>query len=126
MQNNTDNHQNPQNPINLVPEGMGATKCLSFQVGNEISINEIARIAKTDAKTTTKYLDLLEKSLFFARSEIFRATCEMKYQKNQWRAYGHCVQMDKFPPNHASFVERAYQQVNFTVIHKDNYLDFLL
>jgi len=36
-------------------------KCLAFQVGNEVSINEIARTAKTDAKTAAKYIDLLEK-----------------------------------------------------------------
>lgn len=36
-------------------------KCLAFQVGGEVSINEIARTAKTDAKTAVRYIDLLEK-----------------------------------------------------------------
>ena len=36
-------------------------KCLAFQVGSEVSVNEIARTVKTDVKTVGKYLDLLEK-----------------------------------------------------------------
>src|SRR3989338_2102844 len=36
-------------------------KCLSFQVGNEVSLNEIARTAKTDVKTVIRYIDVLEK-----------------------------------------------------------------
>lgn len=46
-------------------------KCLAFQVGNEISINEIARTAKTDAKTAAKYLDLLEKMFIVRRIRGF-------------------------------------------------------
>ena len=41
-------------------------KCLAFQIGGEVSINEIARTAKTDAKTAARYLDLLEK-MFIVR-----------------------------------------------------------
>jgi len=36
-------------------------KCLAFQVGNEVSLNEIATIVKRDVKTVGRYLDLLEK-----------------------------------------------------------------
>lgn len=36
-------------------------KCLAFQVGSEVSLNEIARTVKTDAKTVTRYVDVLEK-----------------------------------------------------------------
>lgn len=36
-------------------------KCLAFQLGGEVSVNEIARTAKTDVKTAGRYLDLLEK-----------------------------------------------------------------
>ncbi|MEX0935070.1 MAG: ATP-binding protein [Candidatus Paceibacterota bacterium] len=37
------------------------TKCLAFQVGGEVSLNEIADTVKTDVKTVGRYLDLLEK-----------------------------------------------------------------
>jgi predicted AAA+ superfamily ATPase len=37
------------------------TKCLAFQIGSEVSMNEVARTAKTDAKTAARYVDLLEK-----------------------------------------------------------------
>ncbi len=40
---------------------MDITRCISFQVGNEISVNEIAQTVKTDVKTVGRYLDLLEK-----------------------------------------------------------------
>ncbi len=36
-------------------------KCLSFQVGHEVSLNEIARTVKTDVKTVDRYIDVLEK-----------------------------------------------------------------
>jgi len=37
------------------------TRCLAFQVGGEVSLNEIARTVKTDVKTVGRYLDILEK-----------------------------------------------------------------
>lgn len=37
------------------------TKCLAFQVGNEVSYNEIAKIVGTNVKTVARYIDLLEK-----------------------------------------------------------------
>lgn len=36
-------------------------KCLAFQVGSEVSLNEISKTVKTDVKTVGRYLDLLEK-----------------------------------------------------------------
>lgn len=38
------------------------TKCLAFQVGNEVSYNEIAQTVRTDVKTVQRYIDVLEKS----------------------------------------------------------------
>lgn len=38
------------------------TRCVAFQIGNEVSYNEIANIAGCDQKTVKKYLDLLEKT----------------------------------------------------------------
>ncbi|MCU0653091.1 MAG: ATP-binding protein [Candidatus Pacebacteria bacterium] len=40
---------------------LDVTKCMAFQIGGEVSINEVAQTAKTDAKTAARYLDLLEK-----------------------------------------------------------------
>lgn len=37
------------------------TRAIAFQVGNEVSINEIAVIVKADVKTVGRYLDVLEK-----------------------------------------------------------------
>ena len=50
---------------------LGVAKCLAFQVGNEVSINEVARTAKTDAKTAAKYIDLLEKMFIVKRIRGF-------------------------------------------------------
>lgn len=36
-------------------------KCLAFQVGNEVSLNEIAKTVKSDIKTVSRYIDVLEK-----------------------------------------------------------------
>jgi len=37
------------------------TRCLAFQIGNEVSCNEIAKTVKTDVKTVQRYIDVLEK-----------------------------------------------------------------
>lgn len=50
---------------------MDIAKCLAFQVGNEVSINEVARTARTDAKTAAKYIDLLEKMFIIKRIRGF-------------------------------------------------------
>ena len=50
---------------------LDVAKCLAFQVGGEVSINEIARTAKTDAKTAARYLDLLEKMFIIRRVRGF-------------------------------------------------------
>src|SRR3989338_56956 len=36
-------------------------RCLAFQVGNEVSLNEIANTVKSDVKTVGRYIDVLEK-----------------------------------------------------------------
>jgi len=36
-------------------------RCLAFQVGGEVSFNEIAKIVKSDVKTVQRYIDVLEK-----------------------------------------------------------------
>lgn len=36
-------------------------KCLAFQVGNEVSLNEIAKTVQRDVKTVGRYIDALEK-----------------------------------------------------------------
>lgn len=56
--------RSPDTLLNIV-------KCLAFQVGNEVSINEVARTSGTDVKTTAKYLDLLEKMFIVRRVRGF-------------------------------------------------------
>lgn len=50
---------------------LNIAKCLAFQVGNEVSINEVAKTAGTDVKTTAKYLDLLEKMFIIRKVRGF-------------------------------------------------------
>lgn len=40
---------------------LNVVKCLAFQVGNEVSLHEIANTVQTDAKTVGRYIDILEK-----------------------------------------------------------------
>jgi len=56
--------RSPDTLLNIV-------KCLAFQVGSEVSINEVAKTAKTDVKTTAKYIDLLEKMFIIKRVRGF-------------------------------------------------------
>jgi uncharacterized protein len=50
---------------------LNIAKCIAFQVGNEVSINEVAKTARTDAKTAAKYLDLLEKMFIIKKVRGF-------------------------------------------------------
>ena len=50
---------------------LSITKCLAFQVGNEVSINEVAKTSGTDVKTTAKYIDLLEKMFIIKKVSGF-------------------------------------------------------
>jgi predicted AAA+ superfamily ATPase len=43
------------------------TKCLAFQIGNEVSHNEIAKIVGANVKTVARYIDLLEKMFIVKR-----------------------------------------------------------
>jgi hypothetical protein len=42
-------------------------RCLAFQVGSEVSINEIGRTVGADAKTVARYIDLMEKMFIIVR-----------------------------------------------------------
>jgi len=46
---------------------MDITRCLAFQVGNEVSVNEIAKTIGRDTKLVGRYLDLLEKMFVVKR-----------------------------------------------------------
>lgn len=46
-------------------------KCVAFQVGNELSLNEISVTVKTDVKTVGRYLDLLEKMFIIKKVRGF-------------------------------------------------------
>ncbi|MDO8430656.1 MAG: ATP-binding protein [Candidatus Taylorbacteria bacterium] len=50
---------------------LSITKCIAFQVGNEVSVSEVAKTAGTDVKTTAKYLDLLEKMFIIKKVRGF-------------------------------------------------------
>jgi predicted AAA+ superfamily ATPase len=63
-------------------------KLLAFQVGNEVSLNELATSLKIDVKTVDRYLDLLEKNFIinpvggFSRNLRSEITSKKKYYFN--------------------------------------------
>jgi predicted AAA+ superfamily ATPase len=60
-------------------------RMLAFQVGNEVSLNELSTMLKIDVKTVGRYLDLLEKSFIiiplggFSRNLRSEITTKKKY-----------------------------------------------
>lgn len=42
-------------------------RALAYQVGNEVSYNEIAQLAGADNQTVEKYIDLMEKAFIIHR-----------------------------------------------------------
>src|SRR3989344_1357776 len=60
---------------------LNIAKCLAFQIGNEVSINEVAQTAGTDTKTTAKYLDLLEKMFVIKKVRGFSRNLRTEISK---------------------------------------------
>lgn len=56
-------------------------KCLAFQVGNEVSLNEIAISVNTDVKTVGRYLDLLEKMFIIKKVRGFNRNLRNEISK---------------------------------------------
>ncbi|MHC1738728.1 MAG: ATP-binding protein [Ignavibacteriaceae bacterium] len=56
-------------------------KLLAFQVGNEVSINELATQVHLDTKTVQKYIDLLEKSFVIQRLTPFNRNLRKEISK---------------------------------------------
>jgi len=56
-------------------------KLLAFQVGNEVSINELAAQVHLDTKTVHKYIDLLEKSFVIQRLTPFNRNLRKEISK---------------------------------------------
>ncbi len=57
------------------------TKCLAFQIGNEVSQNEIANTVKTDVKTVGRYLDVLEKMFVIKKVRGFNRNLRNEISK---------------------------------------------
>lgn len=64
------------------------TKLLAFQIGNQISYNELANKLNVDVKTIIKYLDLLEKSFIITSLTPFSRNLRSEInQKNKYYFY---------------------------------------
>ncbi len=47
------------------------TKALAFQVGNEVSLNEISKLVQADLKTVQRYINILEKTFVIKKVSAF-------------------------------------------------------
>jgi len=56
-------------------------KLLSFQVGNEVSLNEIAQQVRLDVKTINRYLDILEKTFVIKKITAFSRNLRKEISK---------------------------------------------
>ena len=57
------------------------TKCLAFQLGNEVSFSEIARTVHTDVKTVQRYVDLLEKTFIVKKVHAYSGNLRNEISK---------------------------------------------
>ncbi|HNR81517.1 MAG TPA: ATP-binding protein [Candidatus Pacearchaeota archaeon] len=64
---------------------LDVVKCLAFQIGGEVSVNEIAQTAKADNKTVSRYLDLLEK--MFVIKKVRGFSCNLRSEISQKAKY---------------------------------------
>jgi hypothetical protein len=58
-------------------------KLLAFQIGNEVSLNELANNLNIDAKTVARYLDLLEKTFIIKSLPGYRRNLRTTVYKKQ-------------------------------------------
>lgn len=58
-------------------------KLLAFQIGNEVSLNELAKQLGIDVKTVQRYIDLLEKSFVIVRLGAFSRNLRKEIAKKQ-------------------------------------------
>jgi len=58
-------------------------KALAYQIGNQVSSNELAQICKIDSKTIDKYLSLLEKSFIIFRLNSFSRNIRNEFKKSK-------------------------------------------
>lgn len=58
-------------------------KALAYQIGNQVSSNELAQICKIDSKTIDKYISLLEKSFIIFRLNSFSRNIRNELRKSK-------------------------------------------
>ncbi|MFC2129949.1 ATP-binding protein [Bacteroidota bacterium] len=58
-------------------------QALSFQVGNEVSYNELSNLVGADKETVEKYIDLLEKAYVIFRLQSFRRNLRNEIKKSR-------------------------------------------
>lgn len=59
------------------------TEALSWQVGNEVSYSELARLLETTKETVMAYLDILEQGLIFYRLYSYRKNLRQELNRSQ-------------------------------------------
>lgn len=64
---------------------LDVVKCLVFQVGNEVSLHEIARTVQVDTKTVGRYIDVLEKIFVIKKSRGF--SCNLRNEISKKAKY---------------------------------------
>ncbi len=110
-------------------------RLLAFQIGSEVSINELATNVKLDAKTVARYLDILEKAfIIFSISGFSRNIRKEITKKNKYYFYDLGVRnslIQNFNPlsirndignlwENFLVIERIKKQ-NYTNIYSNNY-----
>ena len=102
-------------------------RALAFQIGQEVSFNEIAQLVGTDAKTVAKYIDILEKAfVVFTRMSYARNLRNelKKSRKVFFRDLGirNFILGDWRPLDARSEDERGHLWENYFISERDKWL----
>lgn len=102
-------------------------RALAFQIGQEVSFNEIAQLVGTDAKTVAKYVDILEKAfVVFTRMSYARNLRNelKKSRKVFFRDLGirNFILGDWRPLDARSEDERGHLWENYFISERDKWL----
>ncbi|MCL4549517.1 MAG: DUF4143 domain-containing protein [Bacteroidetes bacterium] len=100
-------------------------KLLAFQIGNEVSLNELAAQLKIDVKTVGRYIDILEKGFVIKRLSAFSRNLRNEIAKKSkyyfWdNGIRNGVILQFNPPNLRNDIGQLFE--NFMMLERTKFL----
>jgi len=97
---------------------------VAFQIGKEVSLNELGTQLGMSKNTVERYLDLLEKVFVVHRMSAFSRNLRKEISKNS-RFYFYEMKWQAQEAKPPQEWLATYSNASFQTVHRENYLDFI-